>query len=116
MKINILTKISPNQKLRNWSKARTFGGTTKAHSLYILGLKRKTFYIVAGSVGVFVVALTVGVALGIQALIVKVREEAGDLTGVVMEVTSVVTRDDGVVTTVVGMSTSILEEEQEDVR
>lgn len=111
MKINILTKLSPNEKLRNWSKARTFGGTTKEHSLYILGFKRKTFYIVAASVGTFILALTVGIVLGVQAMIAKARQDAEDLTGIVVQVTSVVTRDDGVVTTIVGMSTSILDGE-----
>lgn len=111
MKINFLTKLNPNEKLRNWSKARTFGGTTKEHSLYILGLKRKTFYIVAASVGTFILALTVGMILGIQAVIAKVRQDAEDLTGIIVEVTSVVTRGDGVVTTIMGRSTSILDEE-----
>jgi len=102
MKINILTKLNPNEILRNWSKE---------HSLYILGLKRKTFYIVAASVGTFILALTVGMILGIQAVIAKVRQDAEDVTGIIVEVAIVVTRDDGVVTTVVGRSTSILDEE-----
>lgn len=76
MKINFASKLNPNEKLRNWSKARTFGGTTKEHSLYILGLKRKTFYIVAGSLGTFILALAIGATLGLQKLIEKVREDA----------------------------------------
>ena len=116
MKINWATKLNPNEKLRNWSKARTFGGTTKEHSLYILGLKRKTFYIVAGGVGAFLLILGVGTALGVQEVIRGVREEAGGLTGIIVEVTSVVTRDDGVVTTVIQRSTSLLDVGEEQPR
>jgi len=106
MKINILTKLSPNEKLRNWPKVRTFGGTIKEHSLYILRLRRKAFYIVAASVGTFKLALTIGMILGIQAVIADVRQDAEDIAGMIGLV-SVVTRDDGVVGTVVWRGTGI---------
>ncbi|RPA82338.1 hypothetical protein BJ508DRAFT_361279 [Ascobolus immersus RN42] len=50
--------FSPNEKFRNWLKARTFGGTTKPKRLYILGFRRKNFFILLAVVS----TLAIGIA------------------------------------------------------
>ena len=109
MKITWLSKLNPNEKLRNWSKARTFGGTTKEKSLYIMGLRRKTFYIVACGVSTLVIAITVGGGLGLHFFIEGLKDDT-DL-GVIVGVTTTYTRDDGIVTTEVRSSTSIVDDD-----
>lgn len=78
MKINILTRISP--------KDPATGPKQGSQSLYPWAQAKDILHCCWKCGGVF----AVGVALGIQALIASVREEAGDLTGIV-QVTNVVT-------------------------
>lgn len=47
----IKDRLHPNETFRNWRASHTFGGTTKAKSLYIAGFRRKNFYYVAAITG-----------------------------------------------------------------
>jgi hypothetical protein len=59
-------KLHPNAKLRAWYASHTFGGTTKARNLKILGFSKQNFYYIAGAVGVVVVIAAVAVGIGLR--------------------------------------------------
>jgi hypothetical protein len=59
-------KLHPNAKLRAWYASHTFGGTTKARNLKILGFNKQNFYYIAGAVGVVVVIAAVAVGFGLR--------------------------------------------------
>lgn len=107
MKITFLEKLNPNEKLRNWSQARTFGGTTKTHSLYICGFRRKNFYLLMGGVGFVVLAGSVGGGVGLQGYIKQKTVDNGDL-GIIVGKTTTMMNDQGVMTTMVVSETSFV--------
>lgn len=59
----IKDKFSLNQSFRSWKASHTFGGTTKAKSLYIAGFRRHNFYYVAAITGA--ILLIGGIAGGV---------------------------------------------------
>ncbi|KAA8906118.1 hypothetical protein FN846DRAFT_724172 [Sphaerosporella brunnea] len=59
-------KLHPNEKLRAWYASHTFGGTTKARNLKILGFSKTNFYYIAGAIGCLVVIAAAVVGIGLK--------------------------------------------------
>ncbi|CCX31548.1 Similar to EG45-like domain containing protein; acc. no. Q9ZP41 [Pyronema omphalodes CBS 100304] len=59
-------KLHPNAKLRAWYQSHTFGGTTKAKSLKILGFSKQNFYYVAAGVAALLIIAAVGGGIGVK--------------------------------------------------
>jgi hypothetical protein len=59
-------KLHPNAKLRAWYASHTFGGTTKAKSLKILGFSKMNFYYIAAGVGALLLIAAVGGGIGVK--------------------------------------------------
>lgn len=57
--------VHPDARLRTWARARTFAGTSKPRSLYICGVRRKTFYILSTILSLIILAIVLGLAFGI---------------------------------------------------
>ncbi|KAL7274779.1 hypothetical protein RUND412_002299 [Rhizina undulata] len=71
--IEIRQKLHPNEKLRAWAASHTHGGTTKPKSLYILGFRRKNFYIVAGICGAVALVAAIAGGVAVQSSLGKAR-------------------------------------------
>ena len=59
-------KLHPNAKLRAWYASHTFGGTTKAKSLKILGFSKTNFYYIAAAVGAMLIVAAVAAGIGVK--------------------------------------------------
>jgi hypothetical protein len=75
-------KLHPNPKLRAWYHSHTFGGTTKARSLKILGFSKQNFYYVAAGVGALFILAGVVAAVGVKNSLRKAKT-LGAVEGVV---------------------------------
>ena len=71
-------KLHPNAKLRAWYASHTFGGTTKAKSLKILGFSKQNFYYIAAGVGAAILVIVVVAVIGVKGSVKKAKLQGAE--------------------------------------
>ncbi|EPS43021.1 hypothetical protein H072_2981 [Dactylellina haptotyla CBS 200.50] len=81
MKVGILERFHPNSGLRQWSRTRTFAGTSKPHSLYVCGFRRKNFYKLIVLIILTVLAIALAIGIGVSNRVKRIRAQRNGIVG-----------------------------------
>ncbi|KAK6509513.1 hypothetical protein TWF481_004253 [Arthrobotrys musiformis] len=81
MGVAILEKFHPNAGLRQYARSRTFAGTSKPHSLYICGFRRKNFYKLMALLFLIVLGIALGIGIGVSKRVRRIRAQRNGVVG-----------------------------------
>ncbi|KAF3280772.1 hypothetical protein TWF970_002467 [Orbilia oligospora] len=81
MGVGILEKFHPNAGLRQYARSRTFAGTSKPHSLYICGFRRKNFYKLMALLFLVVLGIALGIGIGVSKRVRRIRAQRNGVVG-----------------------------------
>ncbi|KAK6534289.1 hypothetical protein TWF281_005617 [Arthrobotrys megalospora] len=81
MGLGVLEKFHPNSGLRQWARSRTFAGTSKPHSLYICGFRRKNFYKLMALLFLIVLAIALAVGISVSKRVKRIRAQRNGVVG-----------------------------------
>ncbi|KAF3918957.1 hypothetical protein ABW20_dc0107671 [Dactylellina cionopaga] len=81
MGIELLQKFHPNSGLRQWARSRTFAGTSKPHSLYICGFRRKNFFKLMFLLFLVVFAIALAVGISVSKRVKRIRAQRNGVVG-----------------------------------
>ncbi|KAF3902018.1 hypothetical protein AA313_de0204187 [Arthrobotrys entomopaga] len=81
MSLGILERFHPNSGLRQWARSRTFAGTSKPHSLYICGFRRKNFYKLLFLLFLIVLAIALAVGISVSNRVKRIRAQRNGIVG-----------------------------------
>ncbi|KAK6341053.1 hypothetical protein TWF696_009362 [Orbilia brochopaga] len=79
--LGILQRFNPNPGLRQWARSRTFAGTSKPHSLYICGFRRKNFYKLMFLLFLVVLAVALAIGIGVSKRVKRIRAQKNGVVG-----------------------------------
>ncbi|KAK6357040.1 hypothetical protein TWF718_001371 [Orbilia javanica] len=81
MGLGVLEKFHPNSGLRRSARTRTFAGTSKPHSLYICGFRRKNFYKLMALLFLIVLGIVLGIGIGVSKRVKRIRAQRNGVVG-----------------------------------
>ncbi|KAK6528693.1 hypothetical protein TWF694_003936 [Orbilia ellipsospora] len=81
MAVGIFERFHPNSGLRQWARSRTFAGTSKPHSLYICGFRRKNFYKLMFLIFLIVLAIASVVGISVSNRVKRIRAQRNGIVG-----------------------------------
>ncbi|KAF3941205.1 hypothetical protein ABW19_dt0203340 [Dactylella cylindrospora] len=81
MRVGLFQQFHPNSGLRQWARTRTFAGTSKPHSLYICGFRRKNFYRLMFFLFLIVLAIALAVGISVSNRVRRIRAQRNGVVG-----------------------------------